>query len=256
LQLTGRRFEIELVNKQRIGIYGGTFDPIHEGHLKVAGAILEAFELDRMLFVPASTPPHKRKTSISSSFHRFAMLALATADEPRMAVSSIELETPDRPYTIDTLTRLQTALCDAKLFFVMGADSFRDIQTWREYERILTEFDCIVAARPGTSLPGTSLKDHEGGREDLSRHLARELQAKVIDLRGQDRSSKLRKSELPRGTETVPEETFIYLTDFVTVDISAWGLREAITQGKSIGGQTPASVVDYIDKYRLYQESK
>lgn len=237
---------MDLVNKQRIGIYGGTFDPIHFGHLRVAGAILKAFELDQLIFVPASTPPHKRKASISSAFHRFTMLALATEDEPRMSVSSIELESPDRPYTIDTLTRLQSALGNARLFFVMGADSFKDIQTWREYQRILSEFDCIVAARPGLSL--------DRKPEALFAHLARELQAKIIDLRGQSQTTNIGKPDSEQESEIDPAKTFIYLTDFVEVDISATGLREAIRQGKSIEGQTPGLVADFIGKYGLYQE--
>ncbi|MBL8186827.1 MAG: adenylyltransferase/cytidyltransferase family protein, partial [Acidobacteria bacterium] len=98
--------------RQRIAVYGGTFDPIHDGHLRVADAILKAFAMDRMLFVPAFVPPHKRSQQISSPFHRLAMLALATADQPQMFVSSIELEAPQRPYTIETLGRLQIELGD------------------------------------------------------------------------------------------------------------------------------------------------
>src|SRR5262249_17789874 len=102
-----------------------------------------------MVFVPAFTPPHKRKQAISSPFHRMSMLPLATAGFSKMFVSTIELEAPSRPYTIETLARLQAELDPVRLFFIMGADSFRDLASWREYERIMREFDVIVAMRPG-----------------------------------------------------------------------------------------------------------
>src|SRR5215468_6991966 len=146
-------YRIRFVNEERlrrrIGIYGGTFDPVHCGHLAVAEAVSNAFALDRIFFVPAFTPPHKRKRMISSPFHRMAMLALATADSPKMFISTVELEAPSRPYTIETLGQLQTELQPARLFFMMGADSFSEVTSWREYEAILSEYDVIVATRPG-----------------------------------------------------------------------------------------------------------
>src|SRR2546427_11201317 len=103
---------------RRIGVYGGTFDPIHNGHLSVAAAILDAFALQRMLFVPAFVPPHKRGREISAAYHRYAMVALATEDAPAMMASAIELEAPAKPYTIETLHRLQAEHGDARLFFI------------------------------------------------------------------------------------------------------------------------------------------
>jgi len=126
--------------RQRLGVYGGTFDPIHNGHLRVAAALLENFALDQLLFVPAFVPPHKRGQEISAPHHRYAMLALATAQDARMLISTIELEAPTRPYTIETLGRLQTQDPRAQLFFVMGMDSFREVTSWREHERLLSEY--------------------------------------------------------------------------------------------------------------------
>ncbi len=217
--------------RHRLGLYGGTFDPIHNGHFKVAEAVLKSFAMDRMLFVPAYTPPHKRGQQISSPYHRQAMLALATADAPQMFISTIELESPSRPYTIETLQRLQSDHTGSQLFFVMGADSFKDITMWREYERILSEYDVIVATRPGYD---------EG--HDITAHLAQNLQGGILDLRGGLRPS---------------QEHFaarhIYLTDYIEVDVSSTDVRELAAQGRGIDDIVPAPVAAYIAKYKLYQ---
>lgn len=222
--------------RQRIAVYGGTFDPIHNGHLRVAEAILKAFAMDRMLFVPAFVPPHKRDQRISSPFHRLAMLALATADQPRMFVSAIELEAPQRPYTIETLGRLKAEFGDARLFFVMGADSFRDVTMWREHERLLTEFDVIVATRPGYG-------SHESD-QNIAAHLTPKLQAACVDLRG--------------GRFPSPEHfaaPHVYLTDYVAMDVSATAIREAVEENQPIEEMVSPPVAAYIEKYQLYRKS-
>jgi nicotinate-nucleotide adenylyltransferase len=226
----------------RIGIYGGTFDPVHNGHLIVAERVSNAFALDRILFVPAYTPPHKRKRMISSPFHRMAMLALATADSPKMFISTVELEAPSRPYTIETLGRLQTELQPARLFFVMGGDSFGDVTSWREYEAILSEYDVIVATRPG--FRNHDRRDDAQNDEETVGSLPTQLRRRIVDLRdGSYPSDEDLKS--PR----------IYLTDYVSIDVSATGIREAVEQGRSIDDLVPPSVAAYIKKYRLYQMS-
>jgi nicotinate-nucleotide adenylyltransferase len=228
--------------RRRIGIYGGTFDPVHRGLLIVAEAISSAFALDRILFVPAFTPPHKRKRTISSPFHRMAMLALATADSPKMLVSTVELEAPSRPYTIETLGRLQTELQPARLFFMMGADSFGDVTSWREYEAILSEYDVVVATRPGHRG-----HDNYGGAQNGDEAvgtLAPQLRMRIVDLRG---------GACPSNEDL--KSSRIYLTDYVSVDVSATGIREAVEQGRSIDDLVPPSVAAYIEKYRLYQKS-
>ena len=222
--------------RQRIGIYGGTFDPIHNGHFKVAQAIVKAFAMDLLLFVPAYAPPHKRRVEISSPFHRLAMLVLATARSRKMFVSSIELEAPSRPYTIDTLRQLQAHYENALLFFVMGTDSFKDVTSWRDYRQILSEFNCIVAVRPGSDVD----KDYE----DIAEHLGLDLRARIVDLRG--------KKSLPKGTLKSPR---IYLTDFVEVGVSATDVREKAARGEPIDELVPKEVARYIVKYRLYQSS-
>jgi nicotinate-nucleotide adenylyltransferase len=219
--------------RQRIAIYGGTFDPIHNGHWRVAEAVLKAFAMDRLIFVPAFVPPHKRDQQISSAFHRLAMLAIATADESRMFVSTIELEAPERPYTIETLGRLRDEFDNAQLLFVMGADSFRDVTMWREHERLLTEYDVIVATRPGYQ-----------DTENVAAHLAPHIQAKCVDLRG---------GQFPSAEALTTQH--IFLTDFVSVDLSSTNVREAVEQGEGIEELVPPTVAKYIEKYRLYRKS-
>src|ERR1043165_7316990 len=124
--------------RKRIALYGGTFDPVHNGHLAIAQNVLRLFALDELLFIPAHIAPHKRERAVTPALKRYAMLALATQSEERMRISSIELDAPERPYTIDTLARLRERLGpQARLFFMMGADSWADITTWREWERLL-----------------------------------------------------------------------------------------------------------------------
>src|SRR6185295_9075661 len=121
---------------RRAAIYGGTFDPVHNGHLEVARRVQKLFGLDEVMFVPACVPPHKRDAGISSAFHRFAMLALATEKDERLRVSTIELDQPDRPYAVETVARMQAELgSGVRLFFIMGADSWAEITTWREWRR-------------------------------------------------------------------------------------------------------------------------
>jgi nicotinate-nucleotide adenylyltransferase len=220
--------------QQRIGVYGGTFDPIHDGHLKVARATIEAFALDQLLIVPAFVPPHKRTRTISSPYHRFAMLALATADSEVMRLSTIELEAPSHPWTIETLRRLQQENPAAQLFFVMGADSFADVTSWREYERLMGEYHIVVALRPGCESAG-----------EIDAHLSSQLRAQVVDLRG---------GRLPG--EALIREPHIWLTDYIEVDVSASEIRAAAQQGHPIENFVPPVVARYIERHGLYRQGE
>ena len=219
---------------ERIGIYGGTFDPIHYGHLRVAAAICEAFALDRFFFVPAFVPPHKRERQISAPYHRYAMVVLATLNHPqiartKLAALTLELEAPTRPYTIETLQRLQTIHPTADLFFVMGADSFAEVDLWRDYERLLREYNIIVAARP----PADELS---------AQHLSSKCQSHVVDLRGSKRPN--------LAALTEPK---VFLTDYVAVDIAATQVREAVRREQPIAEFVPPDVARYIATYDLYR---
>ena len=149
--------------KKRIALYGGTFDPVHLGHLDIARRVSEVFEIEKVIFVPAQVAPHKIGRPVTEPLHRFAMLALATQDDPGLVVSTFELDEPDRRYTVDTIEHFQHVLNDStELFFIMGADSWSEITTWREWERLLTMTNYIVVSRPGFELT----KDHVGPHGD------------------------------------------------------------------------------------------
>lgn len=221
---------------KRIALYGGTFDPVHYGHMTVARALLQLFQLDELVFIPAHVAPHKREQDVSPALMRYAMLALATHGEARLRVSTFELEAPERPYTVETLTRMKEKYGDgAHLFFVMGADSWTDIRTWREWERVLALTNHIVMARPGYDLDAA--------------HVTEEIRARVVDLRGAD------EDEI-RRVASESDAQKIYVTDAVQMDISATQVRRLVHQGTSPdwGMLVPHPVAEFIEKYRLYRD--
>jgi nicotinate-nucleotide adenylyltransferase len=161
--------------RKRIGLYGGTFDPVHSGHLEIAHRVSELFEIEKVLFIPAQVAPHKVGRHVTEPIHRYAMLALATQDDPRFSISTFELDAPDRRYTVDTVEHFQRTLGDsAELFFIMGADSWSEIKTWREWERLLKMINHVVAPRPGYEIdmtlpaPGARVFFAEGEMKDIS----------------------------------------------------------------------------------------
>jgi nicotinate-nucleotide adenylyltransferase len=223
--------------KKRIALYGGTFDPVHVGHIAVAQGLSKLFALDEILFIPAALAPHKRESKVTAALHRYAMLALATQDEPLMPISTVELNAPERPYTFETLALMQESRgSEAQLFFVMGADSWMEITTWREWERVLTLTNHIVVARPGY--------------EWNALHVTPAIRERIIDLRGG--------ADVERLARDVDQsnEAKIYVTDAVQMDVSATAIRQAIREGRDadwLGLVTPA-VANYIRKYGLYRE--
>ena len=220
-----------MVVKKRAAIYGGTFDPLHNGHLKVARRVQSLFGLDELFFVPACVPPHKRGAGISSAFHRFAMLALATQKDEPLRVSTLELDTPERPYAVETVARMREQLgADYRLFFVMGADSWSEITTWREWQRLLTMCDHIVVTRPGYELNKPA------------------PEANLIDLRGKtddEIDALVSQSETPG----------VFVTDAVFEDVSATEIRAAARQRdtEALTRMVPHEVATYIEKYGLYR---
>ena len=136
--------------KERIALYGGTFDPVHIGHVEIARRVAKVFDIAKVVFIPAQMAPHKVGRPVTEPIHRYAMLALATQDDPQLVVSTFELDAPDRRYTVDTVEHFQRELGDSsELFFIMGADSWSEITTWRDWERLLTMINHIVVTRPG-----------------------------------------------------------------------------------------------------------
>src|SRR5258708_6144472 len=133
---------------KRIAFYGGSFDPVHRGHLPIATALLEQFALDEFVFIPAFHAPHKVRLKPTSAYDRYAMLCLVTQNEPNIRVSKMEIEMPERPYSVQTLRQLNVERPDDEIFFVMGADSWMDIRTWRKWEKVLTMKNVIAVTRP------------------------------------------------------------------------------------------------------------
>ncbi|MBA3767272.1 MAG: nicotinate-nucleotide adenylyltransferase [Acidobacteria bacterium] len=222
--------------RKRIALYGGTFDPVHNGHIAVAQNVLKLFALDHVLFVPAHVAPHKRGRGITPGLQRYAMLALATLSHERLHISSVELDAPERPYTIDTLARLQAEVGQqARLFFMMGADSWADITTWREWERLLLSCDHIVVTRPGYELS--------------TKHVTDEVRARLKDMRGASSERVARELGERAGMK-------IYVTDAVLMDVSATEIRRAARAGleEKVRALVPPPVADYIGKYGLYTE--
>ncbi len=213
---------------KRIAFYGGSFDPVHNGHLAIAERLTEIFKLDEFVLIPAFHAPHKSRLKPTSAFQRFAMLCLATDGLSEVKVSTMELEVPEKPYTIETLTKLKSDLPDAEIFFVMGADSWQEITTWREWEKVLTIVNIIVVTRPNYEI-GFS-------------HVTDEIRERIVDLRGKD---ELRITNY---------ELRIYITDAVQMDISATRIRNMIrTEEKGWKEFVKKEVAEHIEKYDLYE---
>lgn len=211
----------------RLIVYGGTFDPVHLGHTEMAARTMEIFDASEVLFLPGCVPPHKRGQAVTDALHRYSMLALATLENERFRVDPIELESPERPYSYQTMERLAEKFgSETTLFFLMGADSFQDLPLWRELDRFLSTTNVIVTARPG-------------GQMD-SEHLTGRFGASVTTLR---------EGERPQ----VGNEKRIYLTDCGQIEISAAAIRARIRDGQPIREFVAPAVETYIRRYGLYQ---
>jgi len=206
---------LERSELRAIGILGGTFDPIHDGHLALAGEAMAVLDLDHVLFVPNADPPHKQDQVVTPAPHREAMVELAIANDPRFLLSRIELERPGPSYAVDTVAVLAQR-CRAEgrpePWFVLSAEVLDSFHTWRKPDRVLELCRVAVAPRPGAEpLDRAWVTQHFPGREQ-------------------------RFAFLP-GPE---------------LDIASTGIRELVASGGSVVGQVPASVSGYIDRHGLY----
>jgi nicotinate-nucleotide adenylyltransferase len=225
-----------------IGLFGGTFDPIHRGHLALARAALERFSLSRIYFVPANIPPHKQKQPLSDYFHRYAMVALATAGEKAFVPSLLEApslvpETKGKQaeanYTIDTVRRLKSTLKKSdQVFFLIGIDAFNDIAKWREPEALFRECSFIVASRPGFSLA------------DIANALPEKLRPSAAVTKPF--------AKQPAKGDLVLSGATVHLLDGVHQPVSATTIREAVAAKKPLGKLVDPAVADYIKKMNLY----
>ena len=216
---------------ERMGLFGGTFDPIHLGHLRAAREVLERFALDRILFVPSFIPPHKERKGMAPARDRLRMVELACAGEPRFAASSIEVDAGGRSYSILTLERVRGLYPGARIFFILGTDAFLEIGTWREHERVLDESLFIVMTRPGARL-----EDAAGVVGDSLRGRVREIaEGETVD-------------------EGVLGDHRIFLLPIRALDVSSTEIRRRVRAGETVAGLVPEAVGDYIRSHGLYRE--
>jgi nicotinate-nucleotide adenylyltransferase len=226
-----------------IALFGGTFDPIHHGHVVVARAAVEKFKLKQVWFVPADIPPHKQKVPILSFYHRYAMVALALAREKEFVPSLLEAPDPAtgggqrKPsYSIDTVRRVKAMLAKSdRLYFLIGMDAFKDIAKWREAETLLGECDFIVAARPGYSLA------------DVASSLPATLRP------GTAVTKLFRKQKMERPL-VLPGVTLHMLPE-THENVSATQIRGAVGRGGALKRLVPDAVAEYIHKEQLYRSS-
>ena len=220
---------------RKIALFGGTFDPIHEGHLAVARAAERRFRFDEVHFIPAAHPPHKPASDLLPFAHRFAMVALACSGEARFVPSLAEannVSAAGASYSVDTVRRFQREICRPgdQLYFLLGADSFLEIGTWKEYETLLGLCDFVVASRPGFS------------SNALRNVIPQRLLAK------QSADSRSDHSAIPLLRTTV------HLLDTVASRVSATAVRHRLDHGRNVHGLVPRAVEDYIIKQALYRD--
>ena len=234
-----------------IGLFGGTFDPIHRGHLALARAAHERYRLGKILFVPANIPPHKLRQPLSEFSHRYAMICLATQPEKDFLPSLLEAPEEDassargkkaetrepRPnYTIDTVRRLKQSFKKAdRLFLLIGIDAFAEIAGWHQAEGLFRECEFVVASRPGYSLADVA-------------------NALPSSLRPRAEATKPFQKQAATG-DLILNGATIHLLDGIYQPVSSTAIRQAAAAGKSLGRFVEPAVGDYIKKVGLYKSS-
>jgi nicotinate-nucleotide adenylyltransferase len=218
------------MKETRIGLMGGTFNPIHSGHIHAARLVRERFALDRVCLMPSYSPPHKTSGDVTASEHRLKMVELAVKSYPGIEVSSIEIEAKGTSYSIFSLKKIREKLPDARIFFILGIDAFLEIETWKDYETVLTQCSFIIMSRPGYELQDA--KNVLGGR---CRH-------QMVEI-----------NESDRDKETKIRNFQIFLTPIKALNIASSDIRNKIRGGVSVSELVPADVLRYIRENQLYQ---
>jgi len=204
------------INTLRYGIMGGTFDPIHIGHLVVADEIREKFNLDKVIFIPTGNPPHKDSHKVTESKHRYEMVLLATSDNSYFEASSIEIDREGITYTIDTIIALKEKYnSDIEFYFITGADAILELSTWKMVDKLLSICKFIAATRPGF---------------DITK----------LEVNNKELTEKYRNN--------------IFTTTVPLLDISSTDIRRRVIEGRTIKYLLPKSVEDYIMENKIYRE--
>jgi len=223
----------------RLGIMGGTFDPIHLGHLRAAEEIYWAFGLDQIVFVPAARPPHKDEVVAASALHRYEMVSLATVFTPYFTVSSVELQRPGKSYSIETVQELRRVYGpQARLYFIVGVDAFLEMSEWKRAGELLALSRVIVTARPGWRLDEVERLLTPRQRTVLGRPTFRACKIAEID---------------PARIEAEHHAREVLLVEVVSLDIASREIRQLVEEGRSIRHLVPDTVAAYMAKNRLYQ---
>lgn len=216
------------------GLFGGTFNPIHCGHLRAAEEVLKYFPLDRILFIPSYIPPHKDQKEIVAAEHRLKMVEIACKDQPKFQVSDIETRNPGPSYSIITLRKLKEIYPEDEFFFIVGSDAFLEIETWKDYEQLFKECSFIVVSRPGYGL-------------QLVQKIVEKINQPVVLVK-EKMSGEM--SETGKAGLLFPA---IYLLEIDALSVSSSEIRKRLQSGSSIAGLVPEEVEKYIIKYNLYR---
>jgi len=223
---------------KRLGVFGGTFNPIHIGHLVVAEEIREKFDLDRVLFIPSYLPPHK-SVDIAPANHRLSMVRAAIKGNPFFGVSDIEIRRSEKSYTIETLKSLREQT-EAEFFFLIGTEAFLQIHTWKDPEGLFEYTNFVIMERAGREITSEELDDYLKELEEVFPSLSFYHEGCLNGIHlfwaeGRGFRSKL------------------YLTPVANIGISSTGIRKRVQKGKSIRYRVPEEVENYIKEYGLYR---
>ena len=213
----------------RIGLFGGTFDPVHNGHLRAARLVQKRFGLDRIFFIPAAIPPHKARPDMAPARDRLGMTALAVAGRGDWTASPVELRAGGPSYSIRTIETMRRRFPRARLFFIVGADAFLEIKTWREWERVLRNCAFIVMTRPGSRLDA------------------------AVRVLGPTWKDALRRV-VPGGrlSEGKFDPPSVFFLPIAALPVSSTSIRARARGGRSLAGLVPRAVADHIRTKGLY----
>jgi nicotinate-nucleotide adenylyltransferase len=220
----------------RIGLFGGTFNPIHRGHLWAASEVIKRFDLDQIFLIPAALPPHKTPGLVAKADDRLEMINLAIADLSGLTVSDVELNRPGPSYTIDTIRHFKHTLAqDARIYLIMGLDAFLEIHTWKSHQDLLEQIAFIVMARPGENYT-----DAQQGWRILQIYLKSTLSADC-------------QFDAAHACYTFEEKQPVYICDIKALDISSTKIREKVKKKQTIKNFVTPEVADYIRLKGLYK---
>ncbi len=212
-----------------IGVYGGTFNPIHFGHLRTAEEIWQKFKLKKVIFVPSANPPHKEGEEIIDPLHRLKMVTLAITGNDHFEVSDLEILRPGKSYTIETMRELKKQNPEADFYFILGIDAFLEIDTWYHWQELFSETNFIVTTRPGSPKVAPSKMVPDKIRAQFKWH--------------------------SKDMEFIHESgNKVIFTEVTELNISASMIRKLVREGKSIRYLLPRRVMEYILENGLYKK--